>query len=103
MFLTHGINGRNTILNFLLLLDCKKAHFLRIYYFRGQHGGFIGAEEPELGHISTMVEVGESITSVQAEANTGMCNGYLKGGFMVVQIVFSHCYFEKSLHLFTLY
>uniref|UniRef100_A0A3Q1NGV5 MCF.2 cell line derived transforming sequence n=1 Tax=Bos taurus TaxID=9913 RepID=A0A3Q1NGV5_BOVIN len=43
---------------------------LHIYYFRGQHRGFIGAEEPELGHISTMVEVGESITSVQAEANT---------------------------------
>ena len=50
-----------------------------------------------------MVEVGESITSVQAEANTGMCNGYPKGGFMVVQIVFSHCYFEKSFPLFTLY
>ncbi|XP_044792714.2 proto-oncogene DBL isoform X8 [Bubalus bubalis] len=36
----------------------------------GQHRAFTGAEEPELGHISTMVEVGESITSVQAEANT---------------------------------
>lgn len=103
MFLSHGINGRNNILNFLLLLDCKKAHFLHIYYFRGQQGAFIGAEEPELEHISTMVKVSESITSIQAEANTGMCNGYPKGGFMVVQIVFSHCYFEKSFHLFTLY
>ena len=103
MFLSHGINGRNTILNFLLLLDCKKAHFLHIYYFRGQQGAFICAEEPELEHISTMVKVGESITSIQADANTGLCNGYPKGGFMVVQIVFSHCYFEKSFHLFTLY
>lgn len=87
MFLSHGINGRNNILNFLLLLDCRSS-FLHIYYFRGQQGAFIGAEEPELEHISTMVKVGESITSIQAEANTGMCNGYPKEGFMVVQIVF---------------
>ncbi|XP_043753582.1 proto-oncogene DBL isoform X1 [Cervus elaphus] len=37
---------------------------------KGQQRAFIGTEEPELEHISAMVEVGEPITSVQAEANT---------------------------------
>ncbi|XP_070319387.1 proto-oncogene DBL isoform X2 [Odocoileus virginianus] len=36
----------------------------------GQQRAFMGAEEPRLEHISAMVGVGESITSVQAEANT---------------------------------
>ncbi|XP_070640709.1 proto-oncogene DBL isoform X4 [Bos indicus] len=48
----------------------EQNHFSSQQNDEGQHRGFIGAEEPELGHISTMVEVGESITSVQAEANT---------------------------------
>nr|XP_058905899.1 proto-oncogene DBL isoform X1 [Kogia breviceps] len=35
-----------------------------------QQGAFIDAEETDLEHSSTMVEVGEAIASVQAEANT---------------------------------
>ena len=38
-----------------------------------------------------MVEVGEAIASVRAEANTGMCNAHPKGEFMAVQIVSSRC------------
>ncbi|XP_013841918.2 proto-oncogene DBL isoform X5 [Sus scrofa] len=36
-------------------------------------GAFMGAEEADLEHTSAMVEVGEAIASVRAEANTGMC------------------------------
>ncbi|XP_061035488.1 proto-oncogene DBL isoform X3 [Eubalaena glacialis] len=35
-----------------------------------QQGAFIGAEETDLEHTSAMVEVGEAIASVRAEANT---------------------------------
>ncbi|XP_059858436.1 proto-oncogene DBL isoform X2 [Delphinus delphis] len=35
-----------------------------------QQGAFIGAEETDLAHTSAMVEVGEAIASVRAEANT---------------------------------
>uniref|UniRef100_A0AC11C4R4 MCF.2 cell line derived transforming sequence n=1 Tax=Ovis aries TaxID=9940 RepID=A0AC11C4R4_SHEEP len=48
----------------------EKTHLSSQQNDEGQQGAFIGAEEPELEHISTMVKVGESITSIQAEANT---------------------------------
>lgn len=47
----------------------------------------MGAEEADLEHTSAMVEVGEAIASVRAEANTGMCAEGKTHGLQI----FSHC------------
>ncbi|KAB0407411.1 hypothetical protein E2I00_011326, partial [Balaenoptera physalus] len=69
----------------------EEVYIVQVAKIRRQQGAFIGAEETDLEHTSAMVEVGEAIASVRAEANTGMCNAHPKGEFMAVQIVSSRC------------